>query len=199
MSGLEILGLILGAMPILISALEGYQKLGKKRDAFRRKSMHIDRMIRALDWQQKLIRSDVRLVLRNAGLDVNDDVGDEEEEAGGGKGEKEKEKDEEKETEKEKMRDEPQQRQQQHVGVGAGAGAGHYQDLLNRPDIQKAVRAFLGDNSSAYLEVLQQCESAILLIAKAIKGFEAGSWVGERITLSPPPKQQVVLLKLPPK
>lgn len=85
--------------------------------------------------------------------------------------------------------------QQQHVDVGVGAG--HYQDLLNRPDVQKAVRAFLGENSSAYLEVLQQCQSAILLIAKAIKGFEAGSWVGEKITLFPPPKQQVVLLKSP--
>lgn len=69
MSGLEVLGVVLGAVPLIITALKGYQNLGKKRDTFKRKSLHLDRMIRALDWQQKLILSDVKIVLRNAGLD----------------------------------------------------------------------------------------------------------------------------------
>ena len=78
MSGLEVVGVVLGAVPLIITALKGYQNLGKKRDAFKRKSLHLDRMIKALDWQQKLILSDVKIVLRNAGLDemtIDQEVG----------------------------------------------------------------------------------------------------------------------------
>ena len=133
MSGFEVIGVVLGAMPVIISALEGYQKLGKKRDAFKRKSLHIDRMIRALDWQQKLIHSDVKLLLRNAGLD--------------------------------------------EMTVDLHVGTGRYQDLLRRQEIQDAVSGFLRDNSSTYLEIIQQCENTILHVAKAVKGFDGESWV----------------------
>ena len=61
--------MVLSAVPLIITALKGYQNLGKTRDKFKRKSLHLGRMIRALDGQQKLILSDVKLVLRNAGLD----------------------------------------------------------------------------------------------------------------------------------
>ena len=76
MSGLEVAGVVLGAVPILISALESYQKLGKKRDAFRKKSLHIDRIIRALRWQHRLIYVDIKIVLRNAGLGHPVEIGD---------------------------------------------------------------------------------------------------------------------------
>jgi hypothetical protein len=135
MSGFEVVGVLLGAAPLIISALEGYQRLGKKRDAFKRKSLHIDRMVRALNWQQKLIHSDVKIVLRNAGLDETTI--------------------------------------DQHVGIG------RYQDLLRRQDVQDAVSSFLGDNCSTYLEIIQQCESTLLRVAKAVKGFDEDSWVRE--------------------
>jgi hypothetical protein len=135
MSGFEAVGVLLGAAPLIISALEGYQRLGKRRDAFKRKSLHIDRMVRALKWQQKLIHSDAKIVLRNAGLDETTI--------------------------------------DQHVGIG------RYQDLLKRQDVQDAVSSFLGDNCSTYLEIIQQCESTLLRVAKAVKGFDEGSWVRE--------------------
>lgn len=69
MSGFEVAGVVVGAVPLIVIALERYQKLGRMRDAFRKRSLHLDRMIRALKWQQRLIHSDVKIVLRNAGLD----------------------------------------------------------------------------------------------------------------------------------
>ena len=135
MSGLEAIGVFLGTAPLIIAALEGYQKLGKKRDAFKRKSLHIDRMVRALDWQQKLIHSDVKIVMRNAFLDETTI--------------------------------------DQHVGIG------RYQDLLKRQDIQDAVSSFLGDNCSAYMGIIQECESTLLHVARAVKGFNEESWVRE--------------------
>ena len=136
MSGIEVIGVVSGAAPLLISALEGYQKLGKKRDAFKKKSLHIDCMVRAINWQQKMIHSDVKIVLRNAGLDETTI--------------------------------------DQHVGIG------RYQDLLKRHDVQDAVSSFLGDNCSTYMEVIQQYEITLLKVAKAVKGFEEGSWVRTR-------------------
>jgi hypothetical protein len=135
MSGFEIAGVILGAMPAIISALHGYQKLHKKRRVFKRKSLYIDRMIRALDWQRQLIHNDVKIVLQNAGVD-------------------------------EMIID-------QHVGVG------RYQDLLKQDNIQHAVSAFLRDNFSTYLQVIQDCESTLLHVASAVKGFDEYSWVRE--------------------
>lgn len=137
MSGFEVIGVILGATPLIISALEGYQRLDKKRDAFKRKSLHIDNMVRALRWQHILVHSDVKIVLRNAGFD--------------------------------------QMMIDQHVGIG------RYEDLLKRQDVQDAVSSFLGDNCAAYMSIIQKCESTLLRVAKAIKGFEEESWVRKNI------------------
>ena len=61
--------MVLGAVPLIISALKGYQSLNKRRYDFKRRKLHVDCMIRALDCQQSLILSDVKIVLRNARLD----------------------------------------------------------------------------------------------------------------------------------
>lgn len=135
MSELEAIGVFLGAVPFITSTLEGYQRLSKKRDAFKRKSLHIDRMVRALDWQHKLIQSDIKIVLRNTYLD--------------------------------------------ETTIHQQVGIDRYQDLLRRQDIQNAVRSFLDDNYSIYLEVIQQCESTLLGVAKVVRGFDDYSWVRE--------------------
>ena len=69
MSGFEVVGVILGAAPLIISALEGCQKISKKRDAFKRRALHIDRMKNAVRWQHELLEHDVRIVLQNAGME----------------------------------------------------------------------------------------------------------------------------------
>ena len=61
--------MVLGAVPLIISALDGYKSLREKRIAYKKKTLYVERMIRALDWQQKLILTDVKIVLRNADLD----------------------------------------------------------------------------------------------------------------------------------
>lgn len=70
MSGIEVAGLVLGTIPLILSALDGYQKLGRKRDAFTRRSFHVDRMKHVLGRQYRLIQSDVRLILRRCDLEA---------------------------------------------------------------------------------------------------------------------------------
>jgi hypothetical protein len=74
---MEVVGLVLGIIPLINNALEGYQKLRKKRDAFTRKSLHIDRMKHVLARQYRLVHSDLVLILRSADIDavlVEDDL-----------------------------------------------------------------------------------------------------------------------------
>lgn len=77
MSGIEVIALVLGIIPLVTEALEGYQKLRKKRDAFTRKSLHIDRMKHILALQYRLVHSDVALILRSSDIDAvlaDDDI-----------------------------------------------------------------------------------------------------------------------------
>ena len=69
MSGFEVVGVVLGAVPIIISILDGYKSLGRARVAFRNKQFYLDRMINALSWQKTLIEGDLEIVLRNIGLE----------------------------------------------------------------------------------------------------------------------------------
>jgi hypothetical protein len=69
MSGFEVVGLVLAVVPLLITALEEYQKFNRKRDVFFKRYLHIGRMIHALTECQILIEGDVEVLLRNAGFD----------------------------------------------------------------------------------------------------------------------------------
>ena len=69
MSGIEVAGLILGAVPIVIWGLERYKMT---RDIWRRsrsKALLVDRLINALQEQKVLIEIDLQLLLRAADLD----------------------------------------------------------------------------------------------------------------------------------
>ena len=71
MSGIEVAGLVLGAVPIVIWGLEQYKTT---RDIWRRsrtKALLVDRLINALQEQRVLIEIDLQLLLRAA--DVEDD------------------------------------------------------------------------------------------------------------------------------
>lgn len=69
MSGFEVAGIVMGAVPLLVEALKAYQELGRRRDAFRRKRQHIGHMVRALDCQHVIVLTDVKIVCRNACVD----------------------------------------------------------------------------------------------------------------------------------
>jgi hypothetical protein len=69
MSGFEIVGVVLGAVPIIVSILDGYKTLGRAKKAFRNKQFYLDRMINALSWQTTLIEGDLEIVFRNIGLE----------------------------------------------------------------------------------------------------------------------------------
>jgi hypothetical protein len=69
MSGFEVVGVVLGALPIIVSILESYKSLGRARVAFRNKQFYLDRMINALSWQKTLIEGDLEILLRNVGFE----------------------------------------------------------------------------------------------------------------------------------
>lgn len=73
MSGFEVTGGILGAIPVIISALEQYKKTRETWRRFRQKALYIDRLIQALEEQKVLIETDLNLLLRAVGFE-NDDV-----------------------------------------------------------------------------------------------------------------------------
>lgn len=72
MSGFEIAGVILGALPLIISALEGYKELNRKRELFFKRAWHISRMISSLCEQQKLIEGDLQVLLLAVGIEKLD-------------------------------------------------------------------------------------------------------------------------------
>ena len=72
MSGIEVAGLILGAVPLIISALEHYKKTRETWRNFRQKSLYIDQLTEALEEQKVLIETDLRLILRAAGFEEAD-------------------------------------------------------------------------------------------------------------------------------
>ena len=72
MSGIEVAGLILGAVPLIIAALEQYKKTRETIYLFRRKALYIDRLIDALEEQRVLIESDLNQLLRAAGIESDE-------------------------------------------------------------------------------------------------------------------------------
>jgi hypothetical protein len=71
MSGIEVAGLVIGVVPIVITALEEYQQFNRKRDAFSNRKLHVARMIRALTEHQVLIEGDVEVLLRSVDFEGN--------------------------------------------------------------------------------------------------------------------------------
>lgn len=65
MSGIEVAGLILGAIPVIVYALDRYKVTRQKWTRFKRKSLFIDSLIRELRYQKVLLESDITLVLQN--------------------------------------------------------------------------------------------------------------------------------------
>ena len=71
MSGAEIAGLILGAVPLMIAALEQYKTAHAFLSDFRNKSALIDRLLGVLKEQKFEIESEFALVLRAAGCNIS--------------------------------------------------------------------------------------------------------------------------------
>ncbi|KAI4142923.1 MAG: hypothetical protein LQ341_003066 [Variospora aurantia] len=69
MSGLEAAGLVLGAIPILIWSLEKYKTTREIWRRSRNKALLVDRMINTLQEQQFLIKADLQILLRTAGVE----------------------------------------------------------------------------------------------------------------------------------
>lgn len=69
MSGFEVVGLILGAVPVTIAALEQYKTAHEMLRYFNHKSLYIDRLIQALEEQKFFIEAEFDIVLRATGFD----------------------------------------------------------------------------------------------------------------------------------
>ena len=70
MSGFEVAGVILGVIPIIITALQQYQTANKKLSYFRHKVLYVDRLIDCLVEQKTLIDNDLCILLRATGVDI---------------------------------------------------------------------------------------------------------------------------------
>ncbi|KAL4788602.1 hypothetical protein BJX76DRAFT_353048 [Aspergillus varians] len=70
MSGLEVAGVVLGAIPIVIAAIDIYRER-QVRIAFRNKEPHILRFIQALKAQHYLLQHDIERILDGAGVEQN--------------------------------------------------------------------------------------------------------------------------------
>lgn len=74
MSGMEVAGLILGAVPIMVAALGHYKTNHKKSWSFRYKASRIDQLIIALENQKFFLEGDLELALLEAGFERYDIV-----------------------------------------------------------------------------------------------------------------------------
>ncbi|KAL8801036.1 MAG: hypothetical protein Q9182_004728 [Xanthomendoza sp. 2 TL-2023] len=74
MSGIEVAGLVLGAIPVLIWALENYKTTREIWRRSRSKALLVDRLINALQEQRLLIQLDVQLLLKAASYEDHETV-----------------------------------------------------------------------------------------------------------------------------
>lgn len=70
MSGLEIVGVVLGAIPIAIAAIETYRER-QNRIKFRNKAPFIMKLISSLKAQHWILLSDIQRTLNNAGVEYD--------------------------------------------------------------------------------------------------------------------------------
>lgn len=68
MSGIEIAGLILGAVPIVVKALKQYSQARRFWFDFRYKAARLELLIQALEEHEFLVRADLSEVLAEAGV-----------------------------------------------------------------------------------------------------------------------------------
>ena len=66
MSGFEVVGVVLGAIPLIISALENYKTTSQRVKYFRHKEPFVNRLIQALNEQRYFVEADLFLTLTNA-------------------------------------------------------------------------------------------------------------------------------------
>ncbi|KAL4919448.1 hypothetical protein BDW62DRAFT_199763 [Aspergillus aurantiobrunneus] len=69
MSGLEVVGVLLGAIPVVVAALRSYKEAKQRYIWFARKEVYVDRLIQSLNEQMFFLRADVGLALRTANLE----------------------------------------------------------------------------------------------------------------------------------
>ena len=72
MSGFEIAGLILGAVPLTVAALKQYKTAHEMLLKFKYKSLYVDRLIEALEEQDYYFETEFFMVLRAAGFAQQD-------------------------------------------------------------------------------------------------------------------------------
>ena len=70
MSGFEVAGIILGAIPIIVTALQQYKTAKEKLSYFGNKALYIDRLIDSLEEQRVLIETDLYILLKATGVDI---------------------------------------------------------------------------------------------------------------------------------
>ena len=72
MSGFEIAGVILGAVPLAIAALKQYKTAHEMKRSFKLKSLYIDRLIGTLEEQEYYFETEFDMILRAAGCRPQD-------------------------------------------------------------------------------------------------------------------------------
>lgn len=72
MSGIEVAGLVLGAIPLVIAALDNYKTTRQRFKYFVGKELYINRLIEALKEQKFFIDTELRVALGAAGLTPDD-------------------------------------------------------------------------------------------------------------------------------
>ena len=66
MSGLEVVGAVLGAVPLIVAALEHYKTSKRLWDRFRKTALHINELIEALDENHALMEASLDSLLQKA-------------------------------------------------------------------------------------------------------------------------------------
>ncbi|KAI4137712.1 MAG: hypothetical protein L6R39_007140, partial [Caloplaca ligustica] len=69
MSGLEVAGVVLGAVPLIVAALESYKTSKRLWARLRKTALHIDELIEALAENQALIEASVDSLFQNVGAE----------------------------------------------------------------------------------------------------------------------------------
>lgn len=64
MSGLEVVGVVLGAIPLLISAIEKYKTASRRLKLYQQKVTLVNELIRSLKEQEFFIKADLSLTLK---------------------------------------------------------------------------------------------------------------------------------------
>lgn len=69
MSGVEVVGLLLGAIPLILPALDTYKDGLSRASVFVRRRRHVEELIRALGVNRLLLDQNVRLLLTRVGVE----------------------------------------------------------------------------------------------------------------------------------